>query len=220
MIAGAIFDVDGTLLDSMPIWDNAAAMYLEGLGVAPEPGLGGILYPMSMAEGADYLIGRYGLAQSREEIVRGVSAAIEDFYFHRAQPKAGAGAFLRQLRELKIPMAIATSSDHRLVEAALKRLGLLSMFTDIFTCAQAGASKSSPDVYLLANRSLGAEGPRDIWVFEDAYFAASTAKGAGYRVAVVRDPSADKDREQLQKLADYSMEDFTDFKGFYQMALK
>ena len=128
MIAGAIFDADGTLLDSMPIWDNAAALYLEGLGYVPEPGLGRILYPMSMAEGADYLIARYGLSQSREEIVCGVSAAIEDFYFHRAQPKAGLEAFLRQLQERGIPMAVATTSDRRLVEAALKRLGLLSRF--------------------------------------------------------------------------------------------
>ncbi len=125
MIAGAIFDADGTLLDSMPIWDNAAALYLEGLGYIPEPGLGRILYPMSMAEGADYLIARYGLSQSREEIVCGVSAAIEDFYFHRVQPKAGLEKFLRQLQERGIPMVVATSSDRRLVEAALKRLGLL-----------------------------------------------------------------------------------------------
>ena len=88
MIAGAIFDADGTLLDSMPIWDNAAALYLEGLGHVPEPGLGRILYPMSMAEGAEYLIARYGLTQSREEIVCGVSAAIEDSvsYTHLTLP--------------------------------------------------------------------------------------------------------------------------------------
>ena len=220
MIAGAIFDADGTLLDTMPVWDNAAGMYLEGMGITPEPGLGTILYPMSMAEGADYLIGRYGLNQSREEIVRGVGAVIEDFYFRRAQPKAGAGSFLRQLREHKIPMAVATSSDRRLVAGALKRLGLLAMFTDIFTCAQAGAGKSSPDVYHLAKRSLGTEETRSIWVFEDALFAADTARRAGYRVAVVRDPSADRDRERLEQTADYTMEDFTDFNGFYQNALK
>ena len=220
MIAGAIFDADGTLLDSMPIWDNAAALYLEGLGYVPEPGLGRILYPMSMAEGADYLIARYGLSQSREEIVCGVSAAIEDFYFHRAQPKAGLEAFLRQLQERGIPMAVATSRDRRLVEAALKRLGLLSRFKGIFTCAQAGAGKSRPDVYHLASRSLGGPKPQSVWVFEDALFAASTAGRAGYRVAVVRDPSADEDREQLEQLADYAMEDFTDFNGFYQQALK
>ena len=178
MIAGAIFDADGTLLDSMPIWDNAAALYLEGLGHVPEPGLGRILYPMSMAEGAEYLIARYGLTQSREEIVCGVSAAIEDFYFHRAQPKAGLEAFLRQLQERGIPMAVATSSDRRLVEAALKRLGLLPRFNGIFTCAQAGAGKSRPDVYHLANCSLGGPDPQTVWVFEDAFFAASTARSA------------------------------------------
>ena len=173
-----------------------------------------------MAEGAEYLIARYGLTQSREEIVCGVSAAIEDFYFHRAQPKAGLEAFLRQLQERGIPMAVATSSDRRLVEAALKRLGLLPRFNGIFTCAQAGAGKSRPDVYHLANCSLGGPDPQTVWVFEDAFFAASTARSAGYRVAVVRDPSADGDREKLEQLADYAMKDFTDFNGFYQQALK
>lgn len=103
---------------------------------------------------------------------------------------------------------------------SLKTLGLLPRFNGIFTCAQAGAGKSRPDVYHLANCSLGGPDPQTVWVFEDAFFAASTARSAGYRVAVVRDPSADGDREKLEQLADYAMEDFTDFNGFYQQALK
>ena len=75
-------------------------------------------------------------------------------------------------------------------------------------------------MYHLATRSLGGPKPQSVWVFEDAFFAASTAGRAGYRVAVVRDPSADGDREKLEQLADYAMEDFTDFNGFYQQALK
>lgn len=220
MIAGAIFDVDGTLLDSMPIWDEAGALYIRGLGKEPEPGLGALLYPMSMSEGADYLKSCYRLRQSREEIVRGVTDVIRDFYLYRAQFKPGVESFLFELVSRRIPMAVATSGDQSLVEGALCRLGVRECFAGIFTCAQAGAGKSQPDVYRLAAQALGAGSAADIWVFEDACFAARTAKAAGFKVAVVQDASAAADRGELLALADIYMEDFTDFNGFFQRALK
>lgn len=220
MIAGAIFDVDGTLLDSMPIWDEAGARYISGLGREPEPGLGAVLYPMSMAEGADYLKSRYRLDQTREEIVRGVTGVIRDFYLYRAQFKPGVEQFLFELVNRRIPMAVATSGDGKLVERALCRLGVRACFAGIFTCAQAGAGKSQPDVYRMAEQALGTRETADVWVFEDACYAARTAKAAGFKVAVVQDASAEADRGELEALADIYMEDFTDFNGFYQRALK
>ena len=97
MNKGAIFDVDGTLLDSMPIWDDASERFLSGLGVKAEPGLNEIMFRMSLDEGAAYLKSAYGLDLAEQEIKEGVLGVIRDFYFYQAQAKPGADCFLRQL---------------------------------------------------------------------------------------------------------------------------
>ena len=82
MNKGAIFDVDGTLLDSMPIWDDASERFLAGLGVKAEPGLSEIMFRMSLDEGAAYLKSTYELALSEQEIKDGILGVIRDFYFY------------------------------------------------------------------------------------------------------------------------------------------
>ena len=83
MNKGAIFDVDGTLLDSMPIWDDASERFLSGLGVKAEPGLNEIMFRMSLDEGAAYLKSAYGLDLSEQEIKDGILGVIRDFYFYQ-----------------------------------------------------------------------------------------------------------------------------------------
>lgn len=90
MIKGAIFDVDGTLLDSMEIWMDAGARYLRRNGVEPEERLSEILYPMTMAEGAEYVKEHYQLAFALDEIIKGVLDTVRDFYFYEAPVKPGA----------------------------------------------------------------------------------------------------------------------------------
>ena len=102
MNKGAIFDVDGTLLDSMPIWENASERFLEGLGIEAEPGLNEIMFRMSLDEGAAYLRSAYNLAMTDQEIKEGVLGVIRDFYFYKAQPKPGALEFLQELKERHI----------------------------------------------------------------------------------------------------------------------
>lgn len=144
MIRAAVFDVDGTLLDSMPIWENAAAVFLAKYGIEAEAGLGRRLYPLSMQEGAAYLQEKYRLSMSSDKIIAGVGAVVSDFYAAEAPLKPNAAAFLNALREKSIPMAIATSNERSAVEAAFRRLGILQYFTEIFTCSEIGAGKRSP----------------------------------------------------------------------------
>ena len=105
---GAIFDVDGTLLDSMPIWEDAAARFLAGLGIRAQEGLGDIMFRMSLDEGAVYLKNTYGLDMSVEEVKAGVLGVIRDFYVNQVQPKAGVREFLKELSSRRMPMYIAT----------------------------------------------------------------------------------------------------------------
>lgn len=205
MIRGAIFDLDGTLLDSMPIWEDAAERFLNSLGIEAEPGLRQILYPMSMTEGGEYLKSRYRLELSVDEIVAGVSHVIEDFYAHQVQLKEGVGQFLKGLRQAGVRMVIATSNDRQVFEGALKRLGVFDCFDQIFTCSEIGVGKSKPDIFLVAAEFMGTL-PEETWVFEDALYAIQTAKNAGFRTAGVYDSCSAGDWEKIKRVSDIHME--------------
>ena len=202
MSKGAIFDADGTLLDSMPIWEDAAARFLAGLGIEAEPDLGDVMFRLSLDEGAaylkrTYLAGNHGLSMTEEEIKEGVLGVIRDFYVHQVQPKAGARRFLEELAARKIPMYIATSSNREHIRAALERLGLLHFFDGMITCEEAGASKREPRIFLLAAERMGLS-PEDIFVFEDVIHAIRSAGSAGFVTVGVYDAASAADNEAMR----------------------
>lgn len=217
MIKGVIFDVDGVLLNSMPIWENLGELYLRSLGVEAEKDLGEILFTMSLEEGADYLISQYGLNKTPEEIVEGLNREVRDFYAERVPLKEGVREFLYELNEKKIPMVIATSGDRKNTEAALRRLKVLNYFQGIFTCSEIGSGKNQPDIYLAAALQMDAD-PAETWVFEDAYHAIRTAKSVGFKTAAVYDKANDKDLAQIWNAADIYLPEFADFSVFWKRA--
>ena len=83
MIKGVIFDVDGVLLNSMPVWENLGELYLNRLGIEAEKGLGETLFTMSLEEGTDYMISHYGLKMTPEEVIAGINREVRDFYEKR-----------------------------------------------------------------------------------------------------------------------------------------
>ena len=217
MIKGVIFDVDGVLLNSMPIWENLGELYLRSLGVEAEKDLGEILFTMSLEEGADYLISQYGLNKTPEEIVEGLNREVRDFYAERVPLKEGVREFLYEFNEKKIPMVIATSGDRKNTEAALRRLKVLNYFQGIFTCSEMGSGKNQPDIYLAAALQMDAD-PAETWVFEDAYHAIRTAKSVGFKTAAVYDKANDKDLAQIWNAADIYLPEFADFSVFWKRA--
>lgn len=204
-----IFDADGTLLDSMGLWVGIGERYLNMLGIQPEEHLSEKLFCMSMEEAADYMKKQYGLTSSREEIVGQALEIIRQAYRREILLKAGVGEFLQRLQEENVPMVIATSSNHEVIEAACIRLGIRHYFQKIFTCSEVGAGKSKPDIYYEGAKFLGYL-PGDIWVFEDALHAAKTAKNAGFHVVGVYDETSKKDWQELKKTADISVFDMTE----------
>ena len=217
MIRGVIFDVDGVLLNSMPVWENLGEIYLERLGIEAEKGLGETLFAMSLEEGADYLIENYGLKQTPGEIIAGLNREVQDFYGRKVPLKEGVRGYLQEFRDRKIPMAIATSGDRANAEAALKRLKVLSYFRAVFTCSEIGSSKSQPDIYYAAALQLDTD-PSDTWVFEDALHAIRTAKKAGFRTAGVYDRASGRDLAQIRDTADIYLPEFKDFDLFWKRA--
>ena len=134
MIKGAIFDVDGTLLDSMEIWEDVGVRYLNSIGIEAEPDLGTVLFTMSIQEGAAYVKEHYHLSQEPEEIVQGVLDIISNYYKKTALLKSGAKELLEKLDKHNIPMTVASSNNKKEIEMAFERLGIAKYFDRIFTC--------------------------------------------------------------------------------------
>lgn len=210
MIKGAIFDIDGVLLDSMGIWDDLGARYLRSLGKIPEEGLNKILFSMSMEQGAEYLNEHYGLNKSVKETVDGIGRMLEDYYFYEVLLKPGAKEVLEFLKSKNIKMAAATSSPRTHIEKALSRNGLLGYIDKIYTTGEVGVSKHSPDIYNLAADYLKTK-PEETLVFEDSLYALKTAKEAGFVTVGVYDEKGENNQEGLKNLADLYLKKLDDF---------
>ena len=210
MIKGAIFDVDGVLLDSMGIWDDLGARYLRSLDKIPEEGLNKILFSMSMEQGAEYLNEHYGLNKSVKETVDGIGKMLEDYYFYEVLLKPGAKEILEFLKSKSIKMAAATSSPRTHIEKALSRNGLLGYIDKIYTTGEVGVSKHSPDIYNLAADFLKTKSEETL-VFEDSLYALKTAKEAGFVTVGVFDEKGESNQAELENQADLYLKKLDDF---------
>lgn len=206
-LEGAIFDVDGTLLDSMFIWDSIGGDYLRSRGIAPADDLDERFRSMSLYQAARLYQDEYGLTDSTDAIMDGVNGMIERYYAEEALPKAGALQYLETLRQRGVEMCLATATDRHLVEAALARNGMLHYFSDIFTCTAVGHGKDEAHIFNGALRFLGTP-KANTWVFEDALYAVRTAKEAGFYVVAVQD-AFEQNAAEVQRLADVYIRDFT-----------
>lgn len=214
-LKAAIFDVDGVLLDSMCIWEEAGERFLRGLGVQAAPGLSETLFPMSIREGAAYLKCEYGLSLEIPEIMAGIGKTVEEFYFQEAPLKPGAAEFLQALTDRGISIAAATSSEKEHIERAFQRLGIIRYFRRIVTCTEVGAGKTSPAVYLQAAGFLGSN-PEETVVFEDALYALRTAKAAGFHTVGMYDRSSEGDQETLRQEAKLYLTGFAQAEMFWE----
>lgn len=204
-IDGAIFDLDGTLTDSMYIWDQAPVQLVRQFGGNPPPDLARELKAMGRRQASEYMVERFRLSCTPEELMRGINDLVNQEYCLRAPMKPGADRLLYRLNLLRVPCCVATASEAFQAEAALERLGLWRYMAFALSCLQYG-EKSGPEIYLKAAEEMGVKPGRTV-VFEDALHAARTAKEAGFLVAAVHDPSAEEDRGELERLADWYLED-------------
>lgn len=207
---GAVFDADGTLLDSMHVWRNLGELYLLSRGIQPEDGLSARIWPMSYSQGCAYLKEHYGLHETVSEIQEGISRMIEGFYRKEAELKPGVREFLEVLREKNIHMVIATSGDRELLLSALKRNGITEYFDEVFTCSELGTDKRDTKIFMICAEALGLP-PENTAVFEDTLFALETAKSAGFITYGVYDASSIHDRQRIIDTSDYYINDWRNF---------
>jgi len=208
MLKGAIFDLDGTLLDSMFIWETIGEDYLRTLGKEPHEDLKETFMTLTLEEAAEYYCEHYGVTLSVKEIVDGVNAMVEGIYRTKVTLKPGIAEYLRWLKENGVKMCVATVTDRYLVEETLERLGIRHYFSEIFTCAEVGFGKDKPIIYRKALKHLGTT-KEETCIFEDALFALKTARADGFTTVGVYDRHENRQNE-LQSLADYYIRDFAD----------
>lgn len=200
MINAAIFDLDGTLLDSTDMWENLGERFLQSLDIVPKENLRDEIWDMSLPESAAFFRREYALSLSEEEIIARLNELSESVYTNDAPLKSGAKRLLGSLQMLDIKTALATAADKNLAEAALARTGISEYFSGILSCSEHGA-KTAPDIFLKAAELLGAK-PRETVVFEDSLTAVQTAKSAGFITAAVFD-SSEKNPDLLRDTADF-----------------
>ena len=214
----AIFDFDGTLFDSMYIWDTVATSYVRSRGKEPKPTVDEEVSTMSLLQAAEHLKREYALAETTEEIMAGTNRIIERFYRDEVQPKAGVVPFLEELRAKGIPICITTATDRYLIESALHRCGIDDLFSAIFTCGEVGHGKDEPVIFRLAMEHFHVRRSGTV-IFEDAAHAIETAKKDGFIVAAVFDAS-EKRQKEIRVLADCYLAGFEDMRPFWEMTAK
>ena len=212
----AIFDFDGTLFDSMFIWDSVGEIYLRSLGKEPKPSMREDVRALSLYQSACYFQREYDLSLSAEQIITGINQTIEHFYIHEVLPKPGVVDFLERMKKAEIQMCIATASDRYQIEAALSRCGMEHYFDAIFTCSEVGHGKDEPVIFQKAMEHFGADRSSTV-VFEDAIHAVQTAKKDGFSVVAVFD-SSEKRQTAIRDLSDCYIADFKHTEEFWKFA--
>ena len=182
-IHGAIFDVDGTILDSMGVWNTLASQYVQSLGMVPDKNLDEIVSDMSLEQSATYLKNHYKINKQEERIISEVLNFISDFYEYEVNLMPGFKEFISHYDSINV---IGTSCDEELVKIALNRLAVLNYFEDIITCSKVNKSKNDPDFYLACAQVLK-QRPEDIVVFEDADYCIDVARKVGFKVIKIKD---------------------------------
>ena len=206
MIKGAIFDFDGTLVDSMFIWDTFGEDYLRSLDIEPRENLAEAFKTFTLEQAAEYYREHYGVALSVNEIVDGVNEMVAKLYRTKVTLKDGVRDFLEALKSQGVKMCVATVTDRPIVEDVLNRLGIRDFFTEIFTCAEVGYNKETPHIYRTALEVLGTKKDETV-VFEDALHALMTAKNDGFPVAAVYDKHELRQTE-MKENSDYYITDY------------
>lgn len=203
-----LFDLDGTLVDSMWVWSQIDIDYLGAHGFTVPPGLQQAVEGMAFTEVAVYFKERFGILDSVETIKQDWQEMAMEQYSHQVPLKPGVEQFLVYLKERDFKIAVASSNAVSLIEAALTGHGIRSYFDCIITSCEVSKGKPAPDVYLEAARRVDTD-PKNCLVFEDIVPGILAGKAAGMQVCAVYDKYSAFQEKEKRACADYYIETYT-----------
>lgn len=206
-IKAVLFDLDGTLVDSMWMWKSIDEEYLGKYGVTLPGKLQKEIEGMSFSETALYFKETFQISESLDEIKAEWNGMAREKYAHEVGFKPGAEAFLKYLKEEGIKTGIATSNSRELLDAVTESLHLREYIDCFMTSCEAGAGKPAPDIYLKVAKSLGVS-PEECLVFEDTPMGMKAGINAGIPVCAVAEPHCQEQLPLIRELADYYIESY------------
>jgi len=206
-VKAVIFDLDGTLVDSMWIWKEVDIEYLRRRNIELPEDLQKDIEGMSFTETAYYFKERFNLPDTIDEIKKEWNTLAEDFYKHKIPLKAGVFEFVQHLKNNKTKIGIGTSNSRELATEVLKKNGIYHYFDTIRTSCEVKRGKPHPDVFLKVAEDLGVE-PKECVVFEDTYAGVLAAKRAGMKVYAIYDELSLPYKDDIDRIADGYFDDF------------
>lgn len=206
-VKGIVFDLDGTLIDSMGVWVKADRNALESLGAKPPEDFLKYIQNMTAKQIMDYWISTYNLNVTPEQLYGLINAEINNLFRNTVDEKPNAMKFVRYVHSKGIKIGIATNNTKEMAIEMLKKFDVYGYISTIRTCSELKKPKPFPDVYIAACRDLGLN-PRDCLAFEDLPAGMAAAQSAGLKVCAVKDVNSDHLDDQKRQIANYYITDF------------
>ena len=207
-IRGAIFDLDGNLLDSMHVWAQIDVDFLGKRGIPlPDDYMHAIAHLGAQAT-AEYTIKRFNLTDTPEELIREWDEMACEHYSQRIELKPHAREYLLKLKAQGVSLGVATANDSSLYTPALKRCGVYELFDSFTTITEVSRGKGFPDIYLRAAEKLGLNAG-ECTVFEDLCQGVKGANDGGFYTVGVYDSASAMEWENLKKLSDTHINDYS-----------
>ncbi len=204
-----IFDLDGTLIDSIDAWRNVDEIFMKRRNLPIPKDFYDKVSSMNFPQAADYVIAECGVTDTPEVIMAEWLELIKQEYSEKIEEVSGACEFLHLLKSNKVKLILATASRKELYEPCLKRLGVYDLFDAFVTTDEVKRKKGFPDVYLLAAQKVGVE-PESCCVFEDIYLGIVGAKAANMKAVAVLEEHSKDDFDKILALCDVAIKDYNE----------
>lgn len=205
----AVFDMDGTLVDSLGYWDyfwgQLGAKYLGDESFKVDPEIDRMIRTITLKDGIEVIKEKYLPTETEESIFNFATQLLEEHYKLRAGAKAGANEFLSYLKANGVKMCVASATEPKYIKYSLERCGLADFFEFVISCTEVGAGKDKPDVFLEALKRLGGN-LSEACVFEDSYVALETAKKAGFMTVGIYDKN-NYGHDRLKAASDFYIDE-------------
>ena len=204
---GAIFDCDGTLLDSMGAWREMESEFAHRAGGELTEADRDLLTTLTTPEAGRFFHEKFGLGSSADDVVRMVNEYMLNYYSTRAVARPGALSFVQGLSELGVRLSVASSSPVAFLRAGLAHTGFLPLLDAVVSVDDVGKPKREPAVYERTQSLMGTDAAMT-WGFEDAVYAIGTLKRAGFHALAVYDCDESGTFEELSAAADRTVRSF------------